>query len=347
MKEGRTAGYFRLAELLMGARISRALDIVARRGIADLVGDEAKTPEELAAAVGWPAESVRRLMRSLSYVGVFREDAEGRFTNTEVSAHLRSDVTPSLREMTLVLNDEAVLRGWQQLESVLETGKPAFAAVNGMTFFEHLAVDPKRSENMAKFMKGVYGPAGPQIATGFEFGRFARVLDVGGGQGHILAEILRVHPEVRGGLFDLPRTAEVARRFLESQGLADRCEVIAGDFFEGVTPGYDAYFIKSTLHDWNDEQCVRILSNIRNAMPDHGRVLVTEMVLEPGAPLIHPHRFIDLEMMVSFGGKERTSAEFGRLLNAAGLKVEGVHAMEGGFFSVVEGVKAVGTGGRS
>jgi hypothetical protein len=332
-------GYYRLAELMMGARISRAVDLVARRGIADLLGDEAKTPEELAAGAGMPAESLRRLMRALSFVGVFREDTDGRFTNTSVSTHLRSDASPSLREMTLVLNDEAVLRGWQQLESVLETGKPAFAAVNGMSFFEHLAADPKRSENMAKFMKGVYGPAGPQIAAGFPFGRFARVLDVGGGQGHILADILRAHPEVRGAVFDLPRTAEVAQRFLASQGLADRSEVIAGDFFEGVTPGYDAYFIKSTLHDWNDEQCVRILRNIREAMPDHGRVLVTEMALEPGTPLVHPHRFIDLEMMVSFGGKERTTREFGDLLHAAGLKVEQVHAIEGGFFSVVEGSK--------
>jgi hypothetical protein len=246
----------------------------------------------------------------------------------------------SLREMSLVLNDDAVLRGWQQLENVLETGRPAFAAVNGMSFFEHLAADPKRSENMARFMKGVYGPAGPQIAAGFPFGRFARVLDVGGGQGHILAEILRAHPTMHGGVFDLPRTAEVAQRFLAAQSLAERTEVIGGDFLEGVPAGWDAYFIKSTLHDWNDEQCVRILRNIRAAMPDQGRVLVCEMVLEPGAPLVHPHRFIDLEMMVSFGGKERTPGDFAALLDAAGLKVEQVCAMPGGFFSVIEASKS-------
>lgn len=332
-------GYYRLAELLMGARISRALDLVARRGIADLLGDTPKAPDEIAEAAGLPAESLRRLLRSLSYVGVFHEGSDGRFTNTEVSAHLRSDAALSLREMTLVLNDEPVLRGWQQLESVLETGQPAFAAVNGMSFFEHLAADPKRSENMARFMKGVYGLAGPQIAAGFPFSRFARVLDVGGGQGHILAEILRAHPSVHGGVFDLPRTAEVANRFLAAQGLADRCDVIAGDFFAGVPAGWDAYFIKSTLHDWSDEQCVRILRNLRDAMPDHGRVLVAEMLLEPGAPLIHPHRFIDLEMMVSFGGKERTTGEFVKLLDAAGLTMDQVHVMEGGFFSVVEASK--------
>jgi SAM-dependent methyltransferase len=336
---GRDAGYYRLAELMMGARISRAIDIAARRGIADLLGDETLSAENLASRAGLPAGSLRRLMRSLSYAGVFQEHADGRFSNNEVSAHLRDDAALSLRPMTMVLNDDAVLCGWSELETVLETGQPAFQRVNGMSFFEHLAADPKRSENMARFMKSVYGPAGPQIAAGFDFGRFSRILDVGGGQGHILADILRTHPYVRGAVFDLPRTAEVARRFLAAQDVADRAEVVAGDFFEGVPVGYDAYFIKSTLHDWDDERSVAILRNIRAAMPDHGRVLIAEMVLAPGAPLIHPHRFIDLEMMVSFGGKERTPTQFAELLAAAGLKFEQVVAMEGGFFSVVEGSK--------
>jgi hypothetical protein len=332
--------YMRLAELLMGSRIALALQVAARRGIADMLGDGAKSTEELSLQAGIPAASLRRLLRALSYVGVFQENIDGRFTNTDVSAYLRSDADPSLREMSLILNDDAVLRGWQHLEQVLETGNPAFAAVNGQTFFEHVASDPKRSETMARFMKGIYGPEGPRIAVGFPFGRFGRIIDIGGGPGHILADILRAHPGIEGAVFELPRTAEVARRFLTDHGLADRCEVFAGDFLEAVTPGYDAYFIKSTLHDWDDEKSVQILCNIRNAMPVHGRVLVTEIVLEPGKPIGHPHRFIDMEMMVSFGGKERTAEEFGDLLRRAGLHCEQVHPIEGSFFSVVEGSKA-------
>ena len=314
--------------------------MAAKRGIADLLGDDAKSAEELSPQAGIPAPSLQRLLRALSYVGVFQENADGRFTNTDVSACLRADADPSLREMSLILNDDAVLRGWQHLEQVLETGNPAFAAVNGQTFFEHVASDPKRSETMARFMKGIYGPEGPRIAVGFPFGRFGRIIDIGGGQGHILAGILRAHSGVEGAVFDLPGTAEVAQRFLTDHGLADRCRVFAGDVLEAVPSGYDAYFIKSTLHDWDDEKSVQILSNIRSAIPAHGRVLVTEIVLEPGKSIGHPHRLIDLEMMVSLGGKERTAEEFGNLLRRANLQLEQVYPIEGSFFSVVEGSKA-------
>jgi len=280
------------------------------------------------------------LLRALSYVGVFQEKTDGRFTNSDVSAYLRSDSDPSLREMSLILNDDTVLRGWEHLEQVLMTGTQAFAAVNGQTFFQHIAADKKRSETMARFMKGIYGPEGPAIAAGFPFGRFARLIDIGGAAGHILADILRAHPKIEGAVFDLPKTVEVARRFLDGQGLSDRTQVFAGDFFEAVPPGYDAYFIKSTLHDWDDEKSVQILSNCRKAMPAHGRVLITEIVLEPGKPIGHPHRFIDMEMMVTLGGKERTAQEFAMLLDQASLRLERVHAINGSFFSVVEGSKA-------
>lgn len=337
---GRPQPYMRLAELLMGSRVALALHVAAQRGIADLLGDGAKSAADLAPRAEIPEESLGRLLRALSYVGVFRENVDGRFTNTDVSAYLRADSNPSLREMSLILNDDAVLGGWHQLEEVLATGNPKFAAVNGQTFFEYVASDPKRSETMARFMKGIYGPEGPRIAAGFPFGRFERIMDVGGAQGHILADILQAHPGIKGAVFELPRTAQVAQSFLAQHGLADRCDVFAGDFLEAVTPGYDAYFIKSTLHDWDDEKSAQILRNIRNAMPAHGRVLVTEIVLEPGKPIGHPHRFIDLEMMVNFGGKERTAKEFENLLRHASLGLEQVHPIEGSFFSVVEASKA-------
>jgi hypothetical protein len=123
---------------------------------------------------------------------------------------------------------------------VLLTGTPAFTEVNGQTFFQHIAADAKRGEDFARFMKGIYGPEGPKIAAGFPFGRFGRLIDVGGGAGNILADILRTHAGVTGVVFDLPRVADIARKFLADQSLADRSEVIAGDFFEEVTPGYDA-----------------------------------------------------------------------------------------------------------
>jgi hypothetical protein len=334
------AAYKRLVELLMGSRITMALRVVVERGVADLLGEEAKTAEELAAQADIPALSLRRLMRALSYVGVFREHSDGRFSNSEVSAYLRGNADPSLREMSFVLNSDAWLGGWHQLDQVLQTGKPAFPEVNGQTVFQYLSADAKQSENFARFMKGIYGPEGPKIAAGYPFGRFARLIDVGGGGGNILADILRSHAGVTGAVFDLPHTASVARKFLADQNLSDRSEVIAGDFFQEVTPGYDAYFIKSVLHDWGDEQSVRILENIQRAMPQHGRVLITEIVLEPGKPIGHPIAFVDLEMMVTLGGKERTAQDFSDLLRRANLQMEQVHPIEGSFFSLVEGSKS-------
>jgi hypothetical protein len=154
-------------------------------------------------------------MRGLAHIGVFAETADGRFTNTDVSEYMRSDVTPSLREMILFLNDDAVLRGWQQLPTVLQSGEPAFAAANGVAFFDYIAADPQRSATVGKAMVGIYGPEGPKIAVGYPFGRFNTFIDIGGGQGHIVAEILQQHPALKGALLDLPPTAEVARHFAD------------------------------------------------------------------------------------------------------------------------------------
>jgi hypothetical protein len=339
MSSNVSASYLRLVELLIGSRIALALRVAAEHHIADHLADGARTAEALSADTGLPAGTLCRLLRGLAAVGVFEESADGKFSNTEVSAHMREGASPSLREMILILNDDAVLKGWQQLPAVMESGAPAFAAANGMTFFQYIASDPKRSELMGKFMTGIYGPEGAKIAAGFPFGRFQSLIDIGGAQGHVLVDILQRHPGVRGALFELPRTAEVARQYLSAKGFA-QCEVLAGDFLESVPPGFDAYFIKSVLHDWDDDKSIRILRNCRDAMPAHGRVLVCEIVVQPGKPVGHPHRLIDLEMMVTAGGKERTGGEFAQLLDGAGLRLEQITAIENSFFGVVEASRA-------
>jgi O-methyltransferase domain len=340
MSNDRPQAYQRLAELLIGSRIAMALRVAAESRIADVLASGPKMAEELSSATGLPASTLRRLMRGLAHIAVFEETAEGRFANTDVSEYMRSDVTPSLREMILFLNDDAVLRGWQHLLTVLQSGVPSFPAVNGMSHFQYLAADPTRSATAAKAMAGIYGPEGPKIAAGYPFGRFHTLIDIGGGQGHIVAEILKQHPSLQGALLDLPPTAEVARNFFAGQGLLHRCDVFAGDFFHSVPAGYDAYMLKSVLHDWDDGQAVQILRQCRDALPRHGRVLVIEIVVYPGQPMGHPHLMIDLEMMVTLGGKERTEHEFAALLHSAGLTLEQVTPITGSFFSVVEATTA-------
>jgi hypothetical protein len=340
MSNSRPQAYQRLAELLIGSRIAMALRVVAEHQIADHLATGPQTAEALSSTTGIPASTLRRLMRGLADIGVFAETAEGRFANTDVSEYMRSDVTPSLREMILFLNDDAVLQGWQHLPTALQSGAPSFSAANGVAFFDYIAADPQRSATVGKAMVGIYGPEGPKIAVGYPFSQFATLIDIGGGQGHIIAEILRQHPALKGALLDLPPTADVARHFLAGQGLSHRCDVVAGDFFVAVPAGYDAYVIKSVLHDWDDSHAVQILRKCRDAMPSHGRVLVIEIVVYPGKPMGHPHPMIDLEMMVLTGGKERTEPEFATLLRSAGLTLEKVTPITGSFFSVVEATPA-------
>lgn len=328
--------YARLVELLIGSKISLALRVAAQRRIADLLANAPKSAEELSVETGLPSGSLRRLLRGLAGLGVFQESADGKYSNTEVSSYMCEGSSPSLREAILVLNDDAVLKGWLQLPEVLQSGAPAFAQVNGMSFFQYVGSDPQRSALMGKFMTGIYAPEGAKIAAGFPFGRFKSVLDVGGAQGHVLVDIMQRHPGVKGAIFELPKTAAVARQFLAAKGFAE-CQVYEGDFLVSVPSGFDAYFLKSVLHDWDDEKCVQILRNCKAALPENGRVLISEIVVEPGKPVGHPHRLIDLEMMVTFGGKERTAEEFEQLLQQAGLKLEQVVLIEDSFFGVVEG----------
>jgi hypothetical protein len=339
MTDAVSPAYLRMAELAIGARVALALRAAAERRIADLLAYRPKTAEALSEETGLPADTLRRLLRGLSAFGVFAESADGAFAKTELSAYMCEGSSPSVREMILLLNDDALLKAWQQLPAVLQSGAPAFAAANGTSFFQHVASDRTRSALMGKFMTGIYGPEGAKIAAKFPFGRFSSLLDVGGGQGHVLIEILQRNPGIRGALFDLPQTAEIAREFLAAKGFAD-CDVVAGDFFQWVPPGFDAYFIKSVLHDWDDESCARILRSCRDAMPVHGRVLIADIVVERGRPVRHPHRLIDLEMMVNFGGKERTADDFDKLLAAAGLKLEQITPIRDSFLAVLEASRA-------
>ena len=185
---------------------------------------------------------------------------------------------------------------------------------------------------------GLYGPEGSKIASGYPFGQFRTLIDIGGGQGHILAAILLAHKETRGTVFDIEPTAALARTFLLDRGLADRCDALGGSFFVNVPGGYDAYILKSILHDWDDAKATEILKICRQAIPQQSRLLVIEEVVVPRQIVGNPHRFVDLEMLVHFGGKERTESDYDKLMHSAKFSLERVVPIKGSFFSVIEGV---------
>jgi O-methyltransferase domain len=340
MPDRNSQHFQRLVDLVIGAKIAIALRAMAEYKIADKLAAGPKAVEVLAQETALNEDVLRRVLRALAQYGVFRETADGRFENSDLSQYMRSDAEPSLRETILVLNHNVSLRAWLELEQSLKDGKSHFVDVNGAPLFELCERDKSLNENFAKSMINLYGPEAAKIASGYPFGQFRTLIDVGGGQGHILAAILLAHKDTRGTVFDIEPTAALARNFLLDRGLADRCDAVSGSFFVEVPSGYDAYILKSILHDWDDAKATKILKTCRQAIPQQGRLLIIEEVVVPRQTVGSPHRFVDLEMLVHFGGKERTESEYDKLMRSAGFSLERVVPIKDSFFSVIEAVPA-------
>ncbi len=330
------SSYQRLADLLLGAKIALSLRALAKNNIADKLAAGPMPVEALANETGLAVEPLRRVLRAVSQYGVFNEREDGQFENSEMSSHMRSDVSGTLRETILFLNHDVSLRAWLELDETLKDGKCRFAAVNGAPLFELFARDRDLSEYFGKCMANLYGPQAAKIASGYPFGQYSQLMDVGGGQGHILAAILSTHETVHGTLFDIAPTAALARRFLGRCSLANRYEVLDGDFFVAVPPGYDAYLLKSVVHDFDDNDAVKILRNCRKAIQRDGTLLIIEEIVVPRQTMGNTHKLVDLDLLVHFGGKERTVGEYERLLNDADFRLEQIAPVKDSFFSVIE-----------
>jgi SAM-dependent methyltransferase len=211
-------------------------------------------------------------------------------------------------------------QAWHHFLDSLRTGEPGLAEAFGMDLFSYLRANPEHGACFNEAMVGMYGALGPAVVEAYDFSRFGSVVDLGGGTGRLLATILQTNERLRGALFELPETASEARRFLQGSGLAARCDVIDGDFFHSVPSGYDAYLLAHVLHDWSDEQALKILGNCRQAIAPEGKLLIIETVLPEGdAP--HHAKLMDLLMLTVTGGAERTADEFARLLTAADFRL--------------------------
>jgi hypothetical protein len=296
-----------------------ALGALFRLGIVDLLASGPKTADELAAAAGAHPGALYRALRTLSAKEVFAEDEEGRFHLTAVSALLRSDGPSFLRGMfelgTLVPFMEATLA----IDHSLKTGLPAFDHRHGAPVFEYLKAHSPLDEYFAKGMAGISDGDNAAVAASYDFSGASRVIDVGGGLGGLLVEVLERNPSVRGVLYDRAEILAKPGR-VTAAGLDDRVERVTGSFFDSVPEGGDIYLIKRVLHDWDDKTCVSILKNCRRAMSAGGRVLVVDDLVPPGnGP--HPSKPLDLYMLVLLPGRERTEREMAALFEEAGLKL--------------------------
>lgn len=272
----------------------------------------------------------------LANYGVFAEAEEGRFQLTPVAALLQTQIPGSLRDF-VKMQDEACWNAMGHLLHSVRTGEPAFNHVHGMPLFEHYARNPEANLRFDRGMTSITMAENPAIVSCYDFSQFQKIVDVGGGRGGLLAEILKTYPSVRGILYDQPQVVKEPEPLLKAE-LRDRCEIVEGNFFDSVPVGADAYILKRVLHDWNDEVAISLLRRCREAMPPEGRVLTLDAAVPPGN---QPHRskMLDIMMMTLLGGRERTEQEFRELYQRAGLRLIKVVPTPS-MVSVVEGVRA-------
>lgn len=315
-----------MRSLIAGYWVSRLVYVAAKLGIADLLREGPRTAEELAAAASVQAPALYRVLRTLASYGVFEEIKGKRFKLTPLGATLRTDVPASMHGFALMLVEKHVWYAWEQLLYAVQTGQLPFDRIFGEPFYQYLEKHPDDLKVFGEAMTSLSGTENPAIAaaynTTYRSARIRTLVDVAGGHGSLLATILKANPKLNGVLFDLPSViARAAKdRHVTAKGIADRCRLESGDFFESVPRGGDAYILKYVLHNWDDENCLKILANCRAAMNDNGRILVADPVIAPGnAP--DWGKLLDIQMMVVVSGRERTKDEFAALFRKAGLKL--------------------------
>jgi hypothetical protein len=327
-----------LYQLVTGHYVSRAIYVAAELGIADLLREGPRHYMDLAKAGGTHAPSLYRLMLLLASAGVFAEKETGCFELTPIGHYLRTDVPGSRHAQALLLAGPVQQRSWSRLLEIVKTGE----VPSGRSAFQFLASHPEQAGIFNEGMAAGSAETAAAVAAAYDCSGFGTVVEVGGGHGALLAAILAANPAVRGVLFDLTHAIEGAKALIDAAGLTARCEVIAGDFFETVPAGGDAYILKSVIHDWDDTRGIAILRNIHGAMAPRRKLLLVEMTFPDHVEPTPKSQIVagsDINMLVNVGGRERTEAEFRELFDAAGFQLTRIIPTQTPW-NVVEGMRA-------
>lgn len=330
-----------LLQMITGMWVTQSIHTVATLGIADCIAEGAKDVETLAEQVRCNADYLYRVMRALAGNGIFTEVSPRCFALTPTGQYLRSDVPGSLRSLSLTISDEWQ---WNCFGDLLETVKTGQSAMQRryqvQDTFEYLTqVAPKSGEVFDHAMTGWASSIHMAILESYDFSGLSSLVDIAGGHGVLMSAILKRYPALTGVVFDLPDVVSGATTTLANAAISARCDVVGGSFFETVPSGKDAYMLSHILHDWSDDDCLKILNNIRQAMPETGRLLVVEMLI-PNGDTPHFGKLLDVTMLSIFsGGRERTALEYTQLLQQAGFSVQRV-VNTSGLVSVLEAVPA-------
>ena len=318
-----------LMQLAGGFMFTAALHPIAKLKIADLLADGPLPVAELAQKTGSNADALYRVLRLLASAGAFTESAGKVFALTPVSDVLRADAPGSMRDMVLWLGNRFHFKVWSELSYSIETGKPALEHVYGAPAFEVIFGDPEIAYDFNTAMTSFSRQVAPALLDAYDFSGIGTLMDVAGGHGAILCEVLSRYPGMKGILFDMTNVIEEATCHICSLKMDHRCEVVEGNFFDEIPAGADAYYMQHIIHDWADEPALQILANCRRALEGRkdGRLIIVDSVV-PETSEPHFSKILDLEMLLMPGGRERTEREWRELFDKAGFEITRIVPMQ-------------------
>ena len=309
-----------MMEMILATWTSQAITAAAQLGVADALANGPLPIDELACRVGADADALGRLLRALTGRGIFRHRRDGRYELNSLAGTLRSDAPVSMTWAARFYGSREQRERWTLLVDSVRTGNAVVPGLRGVESFDYFAQEPELAELFNQTMTSVSKMTDATVVAGYDFSAYATIVDVGGGHGPFLAAILAATPASRGVLYDLPRVVANAPSLLCKHNVGDRVRIEQGSFFDSVPGGGDAYVLKNIMHDWPDEKAVQILRNVRAAAGSRATVLLVEFVI-PNHNRDFPGKWVDLEMLLNLGARERTAAEYRDLLSQAGLQM--------------------------
>lgn len=327
----------RVFEMITNFWASQCLFAVAKLDVADAVTHQPKHIDAIAAETKTNAGALYRLMRALASMGVFQEKDKKHFVHSDVSEMLRSDLPHTMKYLVLAELGADHYRGWGNLIHSVKTGEIAFDELAQENIWDYYEKHPEDGSNFMKAMTGLSENFNMAVVPSYNWSGFKKIVDVGGGNGALLAAVLKDNKNAKGVLFDEPYVVQQAPEVLIQHGVADRVEVVGGNFFENVPEGGDAYLLKFILHDWNDERSAILLKKIANAMSNYSKLLIVEGILLPGNET-QLGKLLDINMLVMTGGMERTAEDYKQLLDQAGLKISNIYSTPSPM-NIIEAVK--------
>jgi O-methyltransferase domain/Dimerisation domain len=311
---------FALLDRIQGSVITQAIYVAAELGIADVLSDGSLTAAEIAKRVDADPDAVYRLLRLLSGYSIFAEQDGGRFELTPTADALRADAPESMRGIAQLMGHPILWDDWGHLLSSVRSGKASFPEQHGMPAYDFLMSNPEFAGIFFQGMGSMSGAETDPVVAAYDFSQFQKIIDVGGGRGTLISGILQAAGNAQGILYDAPFATKDAGPVLEEAGVAGRCTIEAGSFFESIPAGGDAYTLKHILHDFPEPECLAVLKNVRDAIKPDGKLLVIEYVLA-GNNSRHIGNIIDLWLLLLLGAKERTSEQYTELFAKAGFKL--------------------------